>query len=211
MLDRVLQILAHNLFDLFKVDILIEELKVGRHVIAKNRIFQLNSPENSDSLLNSILQLQVVGQLQLLLLADFSLVEQDMYELWVSLLELDVEDVFELIWGTTLLTNLKHSLVDHWEVFKVVVLHIEQVAWLCFDQNTFKWFQNVLGYDLRLVFNLMLQKLYHAWKCGLVDLLFEEHERVELDSLIIVHLLLQNLWQAIIELDIILGQPKSIT
>jgi hypothetical protein len=45
----------------------------------------------------------------------------------IGLLELDVQDVFEIIGWAILLTDLEDALVDHWKVLQVMEIYVEQL------------------------------------------------------------------------------------
>ena len=128
-----------------------------------------------------------------------SLMKHNVEEVGICLLKLDVQDVFKVLAGSTLLTNLEDSLVDHWEIFKVVVFYIVQVVCFIIEQNAIDWFENVLTDLLLIIGKLLLNNLNHVFECGLIDFLVKEPERMQVEFVVFIHLFLKELVDSDIE------------
>lgn len=122
-----------------------------------------------------------------------------MEEIGICLLKLDVQDVFEVFARSTLLTNLEDSLVDHWEIFKVVVFYIEQLVCFIIEQNAIDWLENVLADLLLIIRKLLLNNLNHIFECGLVDFFVKEPERMQVEFVVFIHFFLKELVDCDIE------------
>ena len=125
-----------------------------------------------------------------MLITNASLMQHDVKELGVGFLKLNVQDVFEVLTRSALLTNLENSLVDHGEIFKVMVFYIKQIVCFILEQNAIYWLENVLADLLLIVRKLLLNNLNHIIECGLVDFLVKVPEGMQLELVVFIHLIL---------------------